>query len=447
MGVTLDPTRQIAGYRPSIFKDALRAYLRTINPTNLVDLKSVFPHRRDGAIVFEECLDRGLIDATTLELTEAGMSIARAKVQARTPFAKARLVLDDFIDRVDQFNNDPEAVSQVDQIWLFGSLMREEATVGDIDLAITRRSRIRDLDERLEQAKRLLARIKDAPKRWAMPRDRIDWLFRRAIFGARRHPLLAGAQDETSDLASLAVPCRLIYDQSRGGRVHDPILPRHPESNGRSDTVSPPAELPDLKPAELRPMDARWVTGFKAWSEVSPCCIFRGWTDECHKLFPHYPKRSRVVADDHELHNFPWTPKTIKRAGLDGRSSVAIINATEWWGTCITLHRLITSAEDKHELKARFSDLLLHRRRTIEPSTLPDIAAVTSLILAVDAERILRRRIELGMTPQVTIRISQEGLSDELKTDLAGEVVNTLSRRAVAIEPIGHAASVEIELI
>jgi hypothetical protein len=38
----------------------------------MIDLKTVFPLRRDDAIVFEECLDRGLIDPATLKLTEAG---------------------------------------------------------------------------------------------------------------------------------------------------------------------------------------------------------------------------------------------------------------------------------------------------------------------------------------------------------------------------------------
>jgi hypothetical protein len=38
----------------------------------MIDLQTVFPLRRDDAIVFEECLDRGLIDPATLKLTEAG---------------------------------------------------------------------------------------------------------------------------------------------------------------------------------------------------------------------------------------------------------------------------------------------------------------------------------------------------------------------------------------
>ncbi len=97
-----------------------------------MDLRSIFPHRRDGAIVYEECLDRGLIDRVAGKLAEAGLTLVRSKVVARTPREKARTVLNAFLDRVDQLNHAPEAISRVDEIWLFGSFMRDEAAVGDI---------------------------------------------------------------------------------------------------------------------------------------------------------------------------------------------------------------------------------------------------------------------------------------------------------------------------
>lgn len=101
MGVTLDNNDLIAGYRPATFKNALRSFARTRDPERLIDLKSVFPLRRDGAIVFEECLDRGLIDPKTLELTPAGEILARAKAQKRTPLGKAETVLEQFLDRAE----------------------------------------------------------------------------------------------------------------------------------------------------------------------------------------------------------------------------------------------------------------------------------------------------------------------------------------------------------
>ena len=255
MGISFDRDLRIAGYRASIFKNALVGYLRTQSPTSLIDLKSIFPHRRDGAIVYEECLDRGLIDRTTGKVTEAGLTLVRTKVMARTPLNKAKAVLEAFLGRVEQLNQDAEAISRVDEVWLFGSLMREEAAVGDIDLAIARSSsdRFENLDAQVRHAKALLTHFPDVPRHWAWPWDRIDWLYRRAIFGARRHPLLAGATDGIDDLTSLGVPCRLIYHRVRCGRVDDAIVPLHPQSNGRLDTVDPVPVVPDLTPAQLQP--------------------------------------------------------------------------------------------------------------------------------------------------------------------------------------------------
>jgi len=450
MGVTFDRAVRISGYRPSIFKDALTGYLRTNSPSNLIDLRGVFPLRRDGAIIYEECVDRGLIDPTTHEVTERGLIVARAKVVTRTPLAKAKQVLNDFLERVDQLNSEPESISRVEEVWLFGSLMREEATVGDIDLAIlgSRDPRFgRDLNAQVTQAKKLIAKFNDAPGYWASPWDRIDWLFRRAIFGARRHPLLAGAQEGINDLVSLGVPCRLIYNRSRGGRVNDRILLRHPDSPGRSNSLPPPPQLPDLTPAKLRPMDARWVAGFNRWGSVSPYEIFRGWTEECRKLFPRYPENLRIVADGHDLGQFPWTPRILKKKGLDGRSAVAIICATEWYGTCITLHRTIEDNPNNCVLCSSFSNLVLNRsRKYVDLATLPDMVAAVSLILAVDAERILRRAIEMDTLRHVTIHISTKNLPDDMRTCFAEQIAETLNGRAVSIEPPSEAASVRVEL-
>jgi len=78
MGISFDKDMRIAGYRPATFKDGLRGFLRTKSPGCMIDLRSVFPQRRDGAIVFEECLNHGLIELRDrFELTAKGETIAR----------------------------------------------------------------------------------------------------------------------------------------------------------------------------------------------------------------------------------------------------------------------------------------------------------------------------------------------------------------------------------
>ena len=108
-------------------------------------------------------------------------------------------------------------------------------------------------------------------------------------------------------------------------------------------------------------MDARWVAGFMPWGGVSPYDIFRGWTDEAHKLFPHYPEGLLVAGDDFKPHNAPWLPKRLKKGGLDGRDAIALINANEFWGTSVVLNRRIERSATHWTLVASIEDLELFR--------------------------------------------------------------------------------------
>jgi hypothetical protein len=416
--------------------------MRTRSPGNVIDLKSVFPLRRDGAIVFEECLDRSLIDPKNESgLSERGEAIARGKAKHRTPRAKAQALLEDFLQRIDKLNHDPDGVRYIEEVWLFGSMMRGEDTVGDIDMALLsdRRPEYRtDHDFRRKHLDKLLSRYDDAPATRPIYWSAEEWITGRSLYGAKRHPLLAGVQNGTDDLAGLGVPCQLMYDRKRGGRVDDPILPRHPQSNGRRNDTPPQAEMPELTPCDIRPMDARWITGFHDWGDVSPYYIFRGWTDDAHKLFPHYPERLRVVADDYKLDNYCWIPKRLKAGGIDGRNMIALIDATPFWGTSIILRRRIEASPTNWILHAEFESLELHRaRKRIDLGTLPDMAAATALILAVDAERMLRRANEETISPTVQIKIGRSGLNDDMNAYFIDVIRDHLLLRTIRIEPEG----------
>lgn len=69
-------------------------------------------------------------------VSEKGETVARGRLTRRTPLAQAQTILDGFLQRVDWLNRDPDAVRYVEKVWAFGSLMRGEDTVGDIDLAL-----------------------------------------------------------------------------------------------------------------------------------------------------------------------------------------------------------------------------------------------------------------------------------------------------------------------
>jgi hypothetical protein len=440
MGINFERDERIAGYRPATFKGALLGLRRTRSPGNLIDLKSIFRLRRDGAIVFEECLDRGLIALDgKLSITEKGEAIGRSRARPRTLLPRARALLDEFLTRVDQLNSDPGAVRQVDEVWLFGSLMRGEETVGDIDLALKteRRSEcVADYDEMHRRLDQLLSRHDGAPANWNWIWSKEEWVTHRALYGPRRHPLLAGVQTDVQDLAELGVPCRLIYDRARGGRVGDPVSPRHPASKGRRDDIAPPPAMPALAPCNIRPMDGRWITGFHDWGDVSPYHIFRGWTEEAHKLFPEYPKGLSVVGDGVRLDGHRRIPKRLKRKGLDGREAIALVNATPFLETSIVLKRRIEKTQTTWILHASFEDLEAYgKRKRVDIAALADMAAAAALILAVDAERMLRRAAEETATPAIQLKIDESSLGEDINIDFVGIVHKHLQMRTIRIEP------------
>lgn len=63
------------------------------------------------------------------------------------------------------------------------------------------------------------------------------------------------------------------------------------------------------------------------------------------------------------------------------------------------------------------------------------MAAVTALILAVVAERMLWRAAELSDSPTVRIHIDDTGLSEDLRSYFAAPVRDHLDGRTIRIEP------------
>lgn len=246
MGATLPKNVAIAGFPLAKVKHALQAYARTGEARNFYELVSIAPSRMETAILYEELLERGLIDPTARDpeerLSDRGRAVAEAKTR-RIPLATARRVLDELLTWIERANEHADAVDLVERVWLFGPVMRGAETVGDIDLAI---ETVRNPAFERDDAKWREV-IAQAPNHLSFP-QKLYWQRQRLIFGKRRHPLLAGANLGSDELQQLGVPCQLILDRSRGGRVDDKIVSRHPRSGGRSNSMKPPLELPDLGP-------------------------------------------------------------------------------------------------------------------------------------------------------------------------------------------------------
>ncbi len=73
------------------------------------------------------------------------------------------------------------------------------------------------------------------------------------------------------------------------------------------------------------------------------------------------------------------------------------------------------------------------------------MVSAVSLILEVDAERMLRRAIERAIPAEVTVQIGAGDLPGDMTHSFVEAIAENLRRRVVAIEPSGIAISVFIE--
>lgn len=239
MGVNLPKSTTLAGFRMTQVKQALKTYARTGQEENFFEVESFAPSRMEAAALYEELLERKFIDPAATEhdqlLTEAGLAIAGGKMR-RSPLSTANRVLDDLLVRIERMNERSAPLNIVQRVWLFGSVMRREETVGDIDLAIETAPNPAFGDDSSRSA-RLRELVDQAPDHLPYFR-KLYWHEEQGIFGERRHPLLAGAHMGSDELRRLGVPCQLIFDQSRGGRVDEKVIPWAQQRDERAPTTA-----------------------------------------------------------------------------------------------------------------------------------------------------------------------------------------------------------------
>jgi hypothetical protein len=219
------------------------------------------------------------------------------------------------------------------------------------------------------------------------------------------------------DLRDMGVPCRLIYDRSRGGRVNDAILPRHPDSPGRRNDIHEPAPMPSLSPAAIRPMNAAWASEYRNGYRVLPGLIYRGDTAEEEELFPYRLDHVSVFAG-RGISNRPceWVPDLVSDPTVDGRNRVVLsqlMDRNPQWratsirrGLAVAMDRSIRSSASGWTIHVRFGDLETWRgHKRAEILSVCDLARVASLILTGDTQRIVRRDQEDGLERPLTIDI------------------------------------------
>jgi predicted nucleotidyltransferase len=450
MGVTLPKDMRFAGFRPSAIKAGLQSIWKTGSAEAFAQLKGAGANVRERAILFEELLDRDLIEKSRrgYQLTKGGEAIAVGKARTRTPIARARMHIDNLLERINAYNSDPDGFLFIDQVWLFGSAMRGEDTVGDVDIALsTSRRPPYDksyylMQERVEEV--LQKRGEIPAQHGSLLFSGEEWLMKKAIFGERRHPLLSGVQTGTGDLESIGAPCQLIYDRSRG-RVNDPILPQHPKSEGRAEGTPAPRQLPDLSPDPVRPMHARWLYSYDGPERVSPYDIFGNW-EIAEPLFPSFPDGLKVMlAGDGS--DAEWTPKALNKK-VDGRDRVLLKVERLGAGTSVVLHRSIVDGDDGVRVIARLERAQMVGTSNPAPVLFDDISRTIALLLATDAQRVMRRQMDIGEPKEVAIIVDSSSLKDPLSDRLGDDAFGHLEARRVSIEPDNWTGSpVRIEMI
>lgn len=289
------------------------------------------PHATTAVLV-EELRDRGFIGDVAGDfvipvvdgLTAKGRALGSAKATARTPKEKARKVFDGLLDAAERINARSDLPFRVREIWLFGSMIDpDRADVGDVDfcLEIDRPPAFDDWDEAMKRYW-ALARELDAP----YSADAYKWVKERLLYGARRHQLLA--PNDVERLVRMGSPCRLAFDDRRGGRVDDAVLARHPGSSGRDPSLPEPSRMPDMAAPSgsfgpvhielLIPIDLDtkgFADSFPSWTNSWPAVRAN------HRYFGRPPE----IVSDPASEDVKFLPEDIDSSRCDGRSAFAMV--------------------------------------------------------------------------------------------------------------------------
>lgn len=136
MSITFPRKFAIGGVPVTNIKEGLKSLSRTSDPGSFVGLRSVFATLIHGSHALEIAGLLGLLDDERSDLTPIGRAVAHSRSVVKTELAKARAVLDQLLERFEAINADPDRLISINRVYLYGSVMRGDPLVGDIDLEI-----------------------------------------------------------------------------------------------------------------------------------------------------------------------------------------------------------------------------------------------------------------------------------------------------------------------
>ncbi|MDR7038941.1 hypothetical protein J2X36_003713 [Methylobacterium sp. BE186] len=430
MGVAITNGTTFLGVPLTKVRNVLRAWHRgdRSDVWRIADLKNVDLDPRTVMVLLEELRDRGLIGPEEQEygapvdgLTDAGLALSGADARARTPKDKARRILDRFLDACAAVNARNDLPFAIREVWLFGSMLDPgKVDVGDVDLVVDR-GRPAAFEGSLVERYRELAREMGAGDSRGIFCGYGDQGFveRQLLHDGRRHPILS-ISTTLDDLRDMACPCQRVFDASRGGRVTEPVLPRHPNSAGRSNRFGEKRRMPDLRALRqsIQPVSAgliarRWLS-WRQETSLSP------WPEDHPRrtIFAHNQSNAPVIIVD------GTTPKRLKANVLMKRISFAHCDGCRRFGMIMTervypdperqfvsyerpTSALIVEREIKKEGPSTVYRLLItdaaHVGRYVDFSDFLVAEWWLHLVISTDVERILRRDLEAGISREVVV--------------------------------------------
>jgi hypothetical protein len=428
MSVNIERGQQFLGVPLLKVRNVLKAWRfgGSEAPHNIAVRKDVGLDPRTVMVILEELRDRGLIGPEERDhgesfdgLTDAGKALASARGQSRVAKSRAWSVL------------------------------------GDVDVVVVtgRPERFMDTSiERFEELARQLGgeNILNSSGTFRSLKA-LNFVVNHFLHGGRKHPLLS--VHSMPELQSLACPCRLLFDASKGGGVDRPILARHPDSKAGSDQIEEGRRMPDLFGARqpLRPISADLADPASfSWRAVSKMGDPWPSDDFRYRLAMDRVHQMHLIRDGSKLPSRVRSNVVMRRLDAsccDGRGKIGMIvtdlvypdpNKTwdriEYPALGVMLARDIIQDDRGVWNRVKIVDGA-HRGRSVDYAHFVSASWWLSVIVSADIERIMRRDLESGTKRpiQITVEDATESLvARKLARELAEnapKILETTSAR------------------
>lgn len=338
MTTSIRPGATFMGHPATKLRSLLASWAKgKRDPDSLAYLKSISLSPASVLALLGEAHDRGLIQTTipdyvpedapdreeyrVCELSDAGRAVATATAVRRSPKTVAKQVLDKILDNAMTLARDPNALYSVGQIWVFGSYIdASKKDVGDLDIVVERKRL--PIAETMDYAQKNDHIDRNYPG--VVPESvdvfwKQDHWFKKMVFGARRHHLVA--ENTMDTLQGLHQPCALVFDCSRGGIIEPEYFEHHPDSIRRSAEIQERLVMPDL---DATSDDFRMVSA----EFYMPHFTGRNWQE--HTVVVDKSSQSKDVQ------------RVLKDIPIDGREHFAVLIRTDYkLQAVIHIHRSV----------------------------------------------------------------------------------------------------------